>query len=85
MKNKKSEIPNRRQLAIDGKLYGIASTFPVLWHAWECDSEGYVVDRDGRVAIVFTNHGSPYFPSSEEIQERLDLYRNAAEAIEPFL
>ena len=71
---------------VQGHTCKVLYKFPVLWHSWECDSEGWVVDDAGQSRLVLTNHGSAHFADEETLKERMLYYHavllKSAEALE---
>ena len=48
--------------------------FPVLWHNWECDGYGYIVEKDGKRDVILSNHSNLYISSVEELHTKLAEY-----------
>lgn len=67
-------------ITIGERLYEEVYTFPVLWGGWEADSRGWVVNDKGKMRIVLTTHGTPYFAKQRELQGRIEEYRKATTA-----
>ncbi len=44
-------------IKVNGETYPVIFQFDVLWSGWECDSDAWVVETDGGLALVMTNHG----------------------------
>jgi len=52
--------------------------FKVYWHAWECDSEGYVMeDVTGKRHLILTNHGSMYIAEEQQALAKIEEYQEA--------
>lgn len=47
---------------VDGVVYPTVTFFDFYHLGWECDSKAWIVTKDGKDALVLTNHGDPYFP-----------------------
>lgn len=64
----------------------ILREFTVLHEGWELDNTGTVyLNEDGEEVIEFTNHGSPYIPSDEEILEKLKEYEECSIELKKYL
>lgn len=66
-------------IKVNGETYPVIFQFDVLWSGWECDSDAWVVETDGGLALVMTNHGSKYFADTSELKERISSYENTIE------
>lgn len=52
--------------------------FPVLWEGWECDSVGWIMEREGGTRYAkMTNHGRPYIAPLYELGNKILEYTNA--------
>ena len=58
----------------------ISYEFPVLYHQWECDGFGFVIEHDGDKSLVLSNHGSPFVADASHLEDRLAYYRNVTAA-----
>jgi hypothetical protein len=56
--------------------------FDVLFHGWECDPDGWIVEVDNERLVILTDHGSSYIATTKELKERLKYYRTVIEATE---
>lgn len=54
---------------VEGEGYEVLFEFQILWHRWELDSLGWVVNKDGARALVLTSHGDPYFPGGDLLEK----------------
>ncbi len=53
--------------------------FPVLYEAWECDSDAWVIKADNQQILLMTNHGGMYIARAKELEERLAEYEKVSE------
>jgi len=54
--------------------------FTVLWAGWECDSHGWVAEKeDGTRVIILTNHGEEYEAEISELDQRILYYQETIE------
>lgn len=52
--------------------------FPVLWEGWECDSVGWIMEREsGTRYAKMTNHGTPYIAPLHELITKILEYESA--------
>ncbi len=65
---------------VDGVKYKAIFIFEILWESWDCDSTAWVVETTEGNKVVFTNHGTAYFIDNEELQERIDNYKEMMES-----
>ncbi len=64
----------------------LIKSFPVLWRAWNCDSEWYLTQNsNGDKILVTTDHGLPCIGSSEELKERIEYYKEITKVSEEIL
>ena len=64
----------------------LIKSFPVLWRAWDCDSEWYLTQNlNGDKILVATDHDSPYIGSPEELKERIEYYKEVTKESEEIL
>jgi len=58
----------------------IIMEFSVLWEGWECDSKGWVKEREDKTRyLVLTDHGSPYEAKPEDLLNRIKSYEEVIE------
>lgn len=60
---------------VDGIEYKAIFIFDLMWESWDCDDTAWVVQTQEGNKVVFTNHGSAYFATNDELQERIDNYK----------
>jgi selenocysteine lyase/cysteine desulfurase len=53
------------------KIDEVIEVFDMSIAGWDCDMDGYLVLVAGTKKLVFTNHGSPYFGTIEEMEKLL--------------
>jgi hypothetical protein len=58
-----AEIERKRneEVTVDGVTYKVIQFFDVYHLGWELDTKAWVVEKDGGVALVHSNHGTNYF------------------------
>jgi hypothetical protein len=65
----------------NGKAHEIKHQFPVLWAGWEMDNEAAVVEVEGKLLLVMTDHGNPMILKGSQattaLKNRWDEYRRA--------
>ena len=58
----------------------VIDTFNVLHCGWDCDSTGWVMEREnGERYIMLTDHGQKYIASEDELQAKIDEYTKAVD------
>jgi hypothetical protein len=63
------------QITIENKQYDILFIFTTLYKAWECDSEGLIVqDEKKQKYVVLTSHGSPYIANRDDLEDLIGSY-----------
>lgn len=50
---------------------------PVFHQGWELDDTAWVIEHEGRRAIIATNHGGAYFADESFIIEKIAEYKDA--------
>ncbi len=64
----------------------LIKSFPVLWRAWDCDSEWYLTQNtNGDKILVASDHGVPRIGSPEELEERIEYYKEITKESEEIL
>ena len=64
----------------------LIKSFPVLWRAWGCDSEWYLTQSlNGGKILVTSDHGLPRIGSPEELEERIEYYKEITKESEEIL
>lgn len=48
--------------------------FPVLHLGWEADGWGYVVEKNGLIEVILSNHGKFYTASIKELEQKVAEY-----------
>lgn len=74
-----------RWLDVDGQKFRVLAVTPVLWSGWECDSQAWVIERDGQRVLVTTDHGAQVQGNEEMLRGKLVEYRQAIEDTERLL
>lgn len=69
-----------RPVNVNGVEHQALFIFDVLWESWDCDATGWVVKTDTGNKVVFTNHGSTYFVTADELNECVRDYQAMIEA-----
>lgn len=64
----------------DHKDIKIVRTLEILHHEWELDSYIFLVSTSSGARVIGTQHGSPYFMSKQEIQNKISEYQHLANA-----
>ena len=63
--------------SIEGS-FKVLMMFPTLYHGWECDTDGTVIESEGgKRHIILTSHGNPYVADEAELDQLIESYRNA--------
>jgi hypothetical protein len=78
---------NRQKLAVivDNKSFMAETVIDVLWAGWECDDRAWLVNDDGVLRVVATNHGEPYFVEPEFLKNKISEYKTALQKTEAML
>jgi len=54
----------------------ILEIFQILWHGWECDEYGYLVQtKSGSLKLAMTSHGGYYLAKQQILQEKVQEYK----------
>ena len=64
-------------VVVDGKKFKALSIIRVLHCGWESDCEAWLVDDEGEMKLVMTNHGDTYFANKSELVEKIEEYEGA--------
>lgn len=48
------------EVDVDGVTYKVVQYFDVYHLGWEMDTKAWVIEKDDGIALVHTNHGTPY-------------------------
>lgn len=67
-------------VTVDGVDYVAKKVIEVLHSGWESDNCAWLVDDNGKMKIVMSNHGSTYFANKSELEEKLKEYRDTIDA-----
>lgn len=60
------------KLGLDGAK--VRLEFELAHVGWECDSNGWVVERAGKRYLILTDHGSPYVAEARALRDQLKTY-----------
>lgn len=72
---KREKQPSEQDLREAARFGAILYQFRLLYHEWECDGWGWIVDNGGHRSLVLSSHGQFYFAEIKELEARLSLYR----------
>jgi hypothetical protein len=62
-------------ISVEGKKYSVVKEFNIIHIGWECDNTGYIVDINGKMKLVLTSHGKPYFAKNKELEDKINEYQ----------
>lgn len=65
------------KITVNGKDYVAEKVIEVLWSGWECDGSAWLVNDNGKMRVVMTNHGSTYFAEKSALEEKVKEYQDA--------
>jgi hypothetical protein len=68
------------KVTVHGVNYIAKKVIEVLHSGWESDNCAWLVDDNGEMKIVMSNHGSTYFANKSELEEKLKEYRDTIDA-----
>ena len=72
------------QRAIEFREKGkVLLEIPVLWEGWELDNKAWVIEYEGQVELVVTNHGGLCLSNEAMLREKLEEYAAAITATAP--
>jgi hypothetical protein len=58
-------------VTVDDVEYKTIDFFDMYHLGWECDTKGFLVEKDGKQVVVLTNHGNPYFADIESLKKKV--------------
>jgi len=64
-------------ITVSHETYKVLHQFPVLYKGWESDNVAWIVQDEGKNALVMSNHGVNYFAKKEELFEKITEYKEA--------
>lgn len=70
-------MKTRIESKIEETFGTIVCKFPILHCGWECDGEGFIVEKKEKRYAVLTNHSNPYICSVEELHKKIVEYKEA--------
>jgi hypothetical protein len=71
---------------LDTNNLTLIKSFPVLWEGWECDDKWYLTQNtNGDKILVASDHGLPRIGSPEELEERIEYYKEITKESEEIL
>ena len=65
------------KISIENIEYEVLFKFKVYWLAWDADSDGFIVNKDGIPSLALSNHGHYYFASSIILESKISEYQDA--------
>lgn len=73
----RAEITRQLQVSVDGTSYVAEQVIDVLWSGWDCDSKAWLVNDNGAMRVVATNHGDTYFADAAFLNDKIAEYEHA--------
>ena len=73
------------KVTVDGKDFVALERTDVLWSGWECDSGAWIVEDQGELKLVGSDHGEKIFVDASFLEERVKAYRDVIESSEKML
>lgn len=73
----RAEITRQLQVSVDGTSYVAEQVIDVLWSGWDCDSKAWLVNDNGAMRVVATNHGGTYFADAAFLNDKIAEYEHA--------
>lgn len=58
-------------VTVDDVEYKTIDFFDMYHLGWECDTKGFLVEKDGKQVVVLTNHGDPFFADIESLKKKV--------------
>jgi hypothetical protein len=58
-------------VTVDDVEYKTIDFFDMYHLGWECDTKGFLVEKDGKQVVVLTNHGDPFFADIETLKKKV--------------
>jgi hypothetical protein len=68
-------------VTVDDVEYKTIDFFDMYHLGWECDTKGFLVEKDGKQVVVLTNHGTPYFADVEVLKNKAKELAAAVKAL----
>jgi hypothetical protein len=65
------------ELRITKQFGEIINKFKILYHGWEMDGYGYIVQEGGKRQIVTTNHNQPMIVSADFLISKIKEYEES--------
>ena len=78
-KMKQDAIEKSKIIEVNGKTFKALEVIDVLWAGWESDDKAWLVNDDGVLKLVASNHGTLHFTGKEFLEEKINEYQLAIE------
>jgi len=72
-------------IEVDGKHFKALKVISVYWSGWECDSAAWIVEDEGQLRLVASNHGHKQFVEKSFLEGKLEEYKKAISDTEEML
>ena len=72
-------------IEVDGKQFKAIKAISVYWTGWESDSTAWLVQDEGQLRVVASNHGGLYFTDKSFLENKIAEYKQAISETENLL
>lgn len=76
---KQEQYQNSLKVTVDGKDFVAEKVIDVFWSGWECDDKAWLVNDDGKMRIIVSDHGHKYFTDKSFLEQKIKEYQSAIE------
>lgn len=82
---KKEQYAQSLKVSVEDKDFVAEQVIDVYWTGWECDDKAWLVNDNGQMKVVASNHGSKYFADKEFLENKIKEYEQAVEQTKKML
>lgn len=81
--HQENERKRNATVVVEDVEYKTLAFFDMYNLGWECDTKGWVVDKDGVATLVLSDHGNPFFPQNgvDSLQRKIKELNNNIKAL----